>query len=88
MHNCRNGQAGLINLLTVINLLTLAFHSVLVCLDDLWRKARLAPARSAQLLPLSAVGGRVSLVPDWTALLEMILNQRRLLGVPSRPVLA
>ena len=84
-HNFGHGQDGLANLLTVLNLLAFAFHSVLDCLSDLWRRARVKLGTRRAFFEHLRVAARLILFPHWTAVLEALLADRALLDLTASP---
>ena len=86
-HNFGHGSDGLANLLAVINLLAFAFHSVLDCLQGLWRQLRDLLVTRRDFFENLRVAARLFVFPHWTALLETLLKQRpppALAGGPTR----
>lgn len=75
-HNFGHGSDGLANLLAVINLLAFAFHSVLDCLQGLWRQLRELLVTRRDFFENLRVAARLFVFPHWTALLETLLKQR------------
>ena len=75
-HNFGHGQAGLANLLAVLNLLAVAFHSVLDCLHGLWRELRDVLRTRRDFFEHLRVATRRCVFPHWTALLETLLKKR------------
>ena len=75
-HNFGHGSDGLANLLAVINLLAFAFHSVLDCLQGLWRQLRDLLVTRRDFFENLRVVARLFVFPDWTALLETLLKKR------------
>ena len=75
-HNFGHGQAGLANLLAVLNLLAFAFHSVLDCLHGLWHQARTRLVTRRDFFRDLQTLTKYFYFPHWTALLETLLKQR------------
>ena len=84
-HNFGNGEDGLANLQTVLNLLVFAFHSVLDCLSDLWRRARVALGTRLAFFNHLKIATRFILFPHWTAVLETLLANRALIDLTASP---
>ena len=82
-HNFGHGADGLANLLTALNLLAFAFHSVLDCLCDLWRRARVALDARRPFFDHLKIAARFILLPHWTAVLETLLTDRALLDLTA-----
>ena len=66
----------------MLNLLAFAFHSVLDCLSDLWRRARGTRRAFFDLLKSAT---RFILFPHWTAVLETLLADLALLDLTASP---
>ena len=69
----------------MLNLLAFAFHSVLDCLCDLWRRARVALGTRRAFFELLKSATRLILFPHWTAVLEALLADRALLDMTASP---
>ena len=82
-HNFGHGQAGLANLLAVLNLLAFAFHSVLDSLRGLWRQARARLVTRRDFFRDFQTLTKYCHFPHWTALLETLLKKRRPPGLPA-----
>jgi len=75
-HNFGHGQANLAAVLTTLNLLAFACHTVADLADDLWRTARLkAHTRVGFFNNLRALT-LFALFPSWRDLLQVLAFQR------------
>ena len=69
----------------MLNLLAFAFHSVLDCLSDLWRRARVKLGTRRAFFKHLRVAARLILFPHWTVVLEALLADRALLDLTASP---
>ena len=82
-HNFGYGQDGLANLLATLNLFAFTLHSVLDCVCDLWRQCRDKAGTRRRFFDKLRVLAEMFWFPDWTALLDTMRGQRRLVAVPT-----
>ena len=78
-HNLGHGEDDL------ANLLAFAFRSVLDCLSDLWRRARVALGTRLAFFNHLKIATRFILLPHWTAVLETLLANRALIDLTASP---
>lgn len=81
-HNFGHGQHGLANVLATMLLLAFTLHSVLDCLNDLWRQCRGEAGTRRNFFNKLRDQATDFLCPDWTALLENMLGLRQLAAMP------